>query len=77
MLPRSDRPRHQPLTTPKAGTLCRTTLAAGDMIDRRYTARAVTAAASGRAAALDAERWLSQPHCPVLDSIARKGKIPS
>jgi thioredoxin reductase len=42
--------------------------AASDLIDRRYR-QAVTA--------LNAQRWLGQPHCPALDSITRKGKISS
>ena len=40
--------------------------AAGDLIDRRYR-QAITAAATGCAAALDAQRWISQSQPPTTN----------
>ena len=39
--------------------------------------RSIPAFAAMSPAALDAERWLSQSHRPLLGSTARKGKIRS
>ena len=45
--------------------------AAGDLIDRRHR-QGVTAAASGRQAALDAQRWLARSHTATTNVTIRK-----
>lgn len=68
---------HGHVCTPANTTLTsvKGVFAAGDLVDRRYR-QAITAAAGGCAAALDARRWLTQSHHLYRNPVLRKESSP-